>query len=309
MKRLCVIGSLNVDLTITIPRFHAPGETISGTGFATYTGGKGGNQAVALGRLGADVAMAGLLGRDAHGDLYAERLKQEGVDATLIERCEQPTGVALIEVESASGNNRIALNAGANQMLNEAYIDRVLPRLLACEVFLFQLETPLEAVGYAARRLHEAGKTILLDPAPARPLSDELLRCVDYITPNETELALLTGMPTDTPERVQAAAERLLDAGARAVVAKLGARGAMLFSREEILRDDGFRVQAVDTTAAGDSFNAGFACALARGMNRREALRLANAVGALSTTAMGAQAAMPSLEGALALIHSQRGKR
>lgn len=306
MKKLCVIGSLNVDLTITIPRFHAPGETITGSGFATYTGGKGGNQAVALGRLGADVAMCGMVGDDANGRMYLNTLARERVDTSLIGQSEnQPTGVALIEVESASGNNRIALNPGANHELDVAFAQRYLDRLLKYDIFLMQLEIPLETVTYLAARLHAAGKTVVLDPAPAVPLSDGLIAAADYITPNETELSILTGMPTGSREQIERAAAQLILRGSRRVVAKMGAAGALLFGEDKPLFVPGFQVNAVDTTAAGDSFNAGFAMALALGLDPLECMQTANATGALSTTRMGAQAAMPSYDDVRALVASR----
>lgn len=301
MKKLCVIGSLNVDLTITIPRFHAPGESIIGSDFHTFTGGKGGNQAVALGRLGAEVSMVGMLGDDENGRLYLRKLAAERVDASLVGVSSVPTGVALIEVDASSGDNRIAVAAGANNEISRAHIDRVWSQMLACDVFLLQLEMPMDTVCYVTERLHAAGKTVVLDPAPAQPLPETLLRCADYITPNETELSLITQQPTGTLEEIRAAAAALRARGAKAVVAKMGARGSMLF-REDELYDPGFRVQAVDTTAAGDSFNAGFAYALAQGLSEARALELGNAVGALATTSMGAQAAMPGMDRARQLI-------
>ncbi|MDL2206392.1 ribokinase [Eubacteriales bacterium OttesenSCG-928-N13] len=295
MKKLCVIGSLNTDLTIFVPRFHAPGETISGSAFHIYPGGKGGNQAVALARLGADLAMVGALGRDANGEMYQKVLEQEHIDHSLVKRANEiESGVALIEVCTQSGDNRIAIAAGANALVDIDYMDEVLPSLLGFDIFLLQLETPLDAVSYVAQKLRAAGKIVILDPAPAQPLPDELIAASSYITPNETELQLLTGMPTETDEQIKAAAQTLLARGAQAIIAKVGKRGAMLLNASGVQMAPGFKVDAVDTTAAGDSFNAGFAFALSEGMDELDALRFANAVGALSTTAAGAQAAMPS---------------
>ncbi len=304
MMKTCVIGSLNSDLTIFIPRFHVQGETITGSEFHIYTGGKGGNQAVALARLGADVAMVGALGDDANGKAYMDALKREGVDDRLLRVCPDiESGVALIEVCVQTGDNRIAISAGANGRVDCEYIDGIWQQLLERELFLLQLETPIETVEHAAVRLSEAGKTVILDPAPARPLSDALIAASSYITPNETELQMLTGMPTDTDAEIEAAARMLIGKGARAVIAKMGKRGAMLVKPEGWQRVAGFKVDAVDSTAAGDSFNAGFAYALAQGWDELLAVRFANAVGALSTTAAGAQAAMPKLERVNALLN------
>ncbi|MDR3050326.1 MAG: ribokinase [Oscillospiraceae bacterium] len=306
MKRICVVGSLNVDFTIILPRFHAPGETISGSDFAVYTGGKGGNQAVALGRLGADVAMAGRIGDDENGSLYRRILRQERVRDDFVSVCDTPTGVALIEVDARTGDNRIALFSGANAQVDAAFIDRLWPALSAYDIFLMQFEIPMPTVLHAAEKIAGLGKTLIVDPAPAQPLPEALRRCAAYITPNETELALITGMPIGDQAQAQAAAQALCAQGARGVVAKLGAAGALLVTPEGAQHVPGFAVRAVDTTAAGDSFNAGFAFALAQGKSPLEATVFANAVGALSTTAMGAQAAMPSLDAALALMARTR---
>lgn len=295
MKKICVIGSLNIDLTIFVPRFHAPGETISGSAFHIFPGGKGGNQAVALARLGADVAIVGCLGNDANGAMYLKQLNAEHVDCSMLHLTDQvESGVALIEVCTETGDNRIALSAGANMLVDIRYLDAIMDRLLSYDVFLLQLEIPIEAVEHACAALKACRKTILLDPAPSRPLTDTLLRCVTYITPNETELGLLTDMPVETDTQIKAAAKALIARGAGAVVVKLGARGSMLVKPDGCLMMPGFSVNAVDTTAAGDSFNAGLAFALSNGLDESASIRFANGVGALSTTALGAQSAMPS---------------
>lgn len=302
MKKLCVIGSLNIDLTITIPRFHLPGESITGSDFQTFTGGKGGNQAVALARLGADVMMSGMLGDDANGRMYLEVLRREGVntDAVMLTK-DAPTGVALIEVDQSSGDNRIAVAPGANLCADRAFADAVFEKISLCDIFLFQLEIPIDTVVLLAKRLCDAGKTIILDPAPAAPMPDELIRCVDYITPNETELSFFTSQSANDDASTERAARILLSRGAKAVIAKMGKRGAMLVS-DQVLRAPGFLVRAIDTTAAGDSFNAGFAYAKAMDMAESEALRFGNAVAAISTTQMGAQAAMCTAQKAYDLM-------
>ncbi len=305
MQPLCVIGSLNVDLTVTLPRFHLPGETITGTAFHTYTGGKGGNQAVAAARLGAIVSMVGKLGSDSNGNLYRRVLADHGVDLTGVLTAEDtPTGVALIEVD-ASGENRIALVPGANALVDRPQLESLIPFFKGYRYFLLQLEIPLTATALALSLVKVQGGVVLLDPAPAVPLSDDLLSCVDFLTPNETELALLSGGATGTLREVEIAAAALLRRGAGAIVAKLGAKGCLYVDKDQTLHSPGFTVEPVDTTAAGDSFNAGFATALARDYPLKEALRFANAVGALSTTGKGAQAAMPSLEQVLGFLRRQ----
>lgn len=302
MGKICVLGSLNVDLTVKLPRFHLPGETITGLDFQTFTGGKGGNQAVAAAKLGNEVLMAGKLGDDENARLYRDHMTALGIrhDAVLTQRA-TPSGVALIEVDEA-GENRIAVVPGSNACVDRAQVDTWLCEMATCDMVLMQLEIPLDTVCYAAEKLHALGVPVMLDPAPAVPLPDALLAHVDCLTPNETELQILSGLPTDTDAHAEAAARSLLAKGVKRVVAKLGARGALLVTADETLLVPGFRVNAIDTTAAGDSFNAGLATALAQGKPIAEAIRFANAVGALSTTAMGAQAAMPTMAQALALL-------
>lgn len=305
MARIGVLGSLNVDFTVTMERFHQPGETIAGKEFFTFTGGKGGNQAVAAAKLGVRTMMAGKLGSDQNAALYLSVMRDLRIDDSAIAVAEHlPSGMALIEVD-AKGDNRIVVVSGANGAVDRAYVDAVFDALLTCDVVMMQLEIPLDTVQYAAQRLHAAGKCVILDPAPAVALPDALLAAVDYLTPNETELHILTGMATATNEQVEAAARKLLDRNVRAVVAKLGARGAMLVTREEAVLVPGYRVQAIDTTAAGDSFNAGLAAALLDQANPVDAVHFANATAALSTTAMGAQAAMPTRDQVAQLMQGE----
>ena len=229
-----------------------------------------------------------------HGELYRV-LRQSGIaDDGVLTSPAGDTGITLIEVDAASGDNRIVYVPGVNRLMDKKQIDSLWPRLMQHDFFLMQLETPLSTVAYAARRLSEAGKTVILDPAPAQPLPEELFRHVSYLTPNETELNILTGLPTGTREQLLSAACTLVDKGARAVIAKAGRQGAYLVTAEEILHAPGFRVTPVDTTAAGDSFNAGFVVALSQGRPVREALQYANAVAAQSTLGAGAQGAMPT---------------
>ncbi|HIT68641.1 MAG TPA: ribokinase [Candidatus Aphodomonas merdavium] len=302
MKKIFVMGSINIDMTVSIPRFHLPGETIEGTGFSTYTGGKGGNQAVAAARLGADVSLIGCVGQDDFGLRYIDIFRREGINTDGVMTVSgAPTGTALIEV-AQSGDNRIAYVTGANGALTSEKIDTQAQRLKEADIFMFQMETPLPDAFHAAEIVKRAHGCVILDPAPARPLTQKQLRLCDFITPNETELALLTDMPVETIEDATKAAQKLIADGAKAVLNKRGAQGALLVTAGGATLYEGFQVNAIDTTAAGDSFNAGFAVGLSMGKTVGESIRLANAVGALSTTAAGAQAAMPSLEAALALM-------
>ena len=306
MKKICVLGSLNIDMTLSVPHFNAPGETLTGTGLAIYTGGKGGNQAVACARLGADVRMLGCLGDDANGEMYLKELMEEGVDASRLEICPGETsGMALIEVVP-SGENRIALAVGANGRLTPESVRSRADAIRECDFCLVQLENPLEAVLEGMRIAREAGRTVILDPAPARPLPEEMLALCDIITPNETELSILTGLPAGSLEEACAAARTLIGRSARMVVNKRGGAGCLVVTAEGCRAYPGFSVDAVDTTAAGDSFNAGLAVGLAEGLPLEGAVCLANAVGALSTTRPGAQPAMPSRGEAQALIDGRK---
>ncbi len=313
MKRLCVIGSINFDLVVKVEAFPKAGETVTGRDFATLPGGKGANQAVAIGRLGGDVMMAGKVGDDPYGARYMENFRKNGVLVDgVVSEAGVPTGIALIEVDG-QGENRIVIVPGANGRVDERFIDGIWGLLEGRDIFLLQLEIPPETVLYAARRLKKAGKTIILDPAPARPLPDELLLSIDYITPNESELQTLTGLRFDQGHTLEEAVDLLVEKGVKTVIAKAGRDGAYIGTCEDdrlkIAHIPAFKVEAVDTTAAGDSFNAGFAYALAEGREIHDAVRFANAVGALSTTAFGAQGAMPGLEETLEFIgrHGSNG--
>ena len=197
MLKCAVIGSINMDMVVRVDRFPKPGETRTGDRFSVVPGGKGANQAVALGKLGGQVAMAGCVGRDASGETYRKNFAENGVDTRWVETAENcTTGTAVIEVERA-GENHIIVVPGANEACDEAWLERTLPGLMDRDIFLFQLEIPRETVFTAVKKLHAAGKTVVLDPAPAVPVPDEVLACVDYITPNETELRIVTA---DLPE-------------------------------------------------------------------------------------------------------------
>lgn len=295
MKKCAVIGSINTDMVARTPRFPAQGESIIGSVFRTEFGGKGANQAIALARLGAEVCMAGKVGDDLFGKKYLEHLIEEkvNVDCVAVETGET-TGVADIWVAD-SGENSIISIPGANAKCDLDWLNAALERLSDCDIFLLQLEIPHETVGAALKKLREMGKTVILDPAPAVPLPAEWLACADYITPNETELEILTG---DLPKNatVEARIRRLVGESNRMVIHKRGAEGAFIGTKDGVLPVSGFKVKAVDTTAAGDTFNAGLAAGLAMGKPIEECVRLANAAGALAVTALGAQGCMPTLE-------------
>jgi ribokinase len=295
MKKICVIGSFNMDLVVTVERFSKPGETITGREFGAFPGGKGANQAVAVGRLGADVKMVGKLGNDLYGKEFFQVLHKNNVNAENVEVEKNfISGIAVIEVDGF-GENHIVIIPGANYTVDCSFIDRHLDQILENDIFLFQLEIPLETVTYAICKLKEYGKTIILDPAPVRPIPDKAFESIDFLTPNEAEMEALTGTKITTETDLKRAIAVLLEKGPRNIIAKVGKKGAYIGSRTQFSHVPGFDVNSIDTTAAGDSFNAGFAYALADGKELRECVRFANAVGALATTGKGAQGAMPTL--------------
>ncbi|HET6898015.1 MAG TPA: ribokinase, partial [Vicinamibacteria bacterium] len=250
----------------------------------------------AAGRLGARVSMIGRVGRDDHGQLLRGSLAGAGVDtAAIADDPEAPTGVAVITID-ATGQNHIVLAPGANARLSPDDVERQRSFIEGAAVLLVQLEVPLETVEAAARIAHRGRVTVVLDPAPARRDAVALLSVVDYVTPNETELRVLAGAPPGetSPDEAAAMARTLIAKGADRVIAKLGAAGAIAVSRDGEERWPGHRVQAVDTTAAGDAWNAAFAVALAEGRPLRDAGAFANAAAALSVTRAGAQPGMPT---------------
>ena len=296
MKSICVIGSLNVDMVAAVERFPQPGETLTADGHSSFFGGKGGNQAVALGKLGAKVRMVGKVGDDIHGNDYIRHLRMNGVDVSGI-RTEPgaATGTAMIWVDR-HGENQIVVSPGANGNLLPSDIDEMWEDLVESDLYLFQLEIPIGTVAYVIKRLKLAGKTIILDPAPASQLPEAIFRYIDYMTPNETEVQYYAGRHERYVYQLKEAAGTLVRKGVGTVIAKAGENGAYLIRNAELTHIDAFPTQAVDTTGAGDSFNAGFAYALASGFTVDEAVRIGNAVGALSVRQVGAQSAMPTRE-------------
>lgn len=287
-----------MDLVVGVERFPNPGETLRGTSFETFLGGKGGNQAMAAARLGGRPRMVGRVGNDQFGRRYLDALKESGASVEGVGVTEgEPTGTALIEVES-TGQNRIVIVPGANGAMDKDAVLQELSELKEGELVLLQLEIPLPTVWAVAAEAHRRGALTILDPAPADTIPPEALSSIAWITPNEHEAALITGIDTGTDYGLQAAATKLVESGVSYAVVKAGARGAYLSTSEEPSPTliPGYPVDAVDTTAAGDSFNGGLAWALATGHSPEAAVAIANAVGALAVTGMGAQTAMPSQE-------------
>ena len=292
--KIAVVGSLNMDLVVRTPHMPVPGETVIGGDFRTIPGGKGANQAVAAARLGAEVAMIGRVGDDDFGRAQLRNLGELGIDAThVIVDPEAATGIALITLD-ASGQNSIVLASGANMRLTKEDINTARGIILQSDVLVLQLESPLAAVAYAIDMAHAKGVEVILNPAPAQPLAKETLAKVDYLIPNESETALLTGIEVADMDSAKVAAERLRGEGVGVVILTLGDRGAFLVSATESVHIPGYEVAVVDTTAAGDAFVGGFAVALAQGQNLAQAVRYANAAGALAVTRLGAQPSLPT---------------
>jgi ribokinase len=284
-----------MDLVARAPRMPHPGETLAGRTFAQVAGGKGGNQAVAAARLGAQVSMLGCVGADSNGAQLRAGLEAEGIDCSAVETGREATGVALIVVDDAS-QNAIVIVAGSNGELTPETVGRHEAVLASAEVVICQLETPPETVRAALAAARRLGKTVILNPAPATgPLPAGWLPLIDYLIPNELEAATLTGLPVDSPEDAATAAAALQAAGARNVLVTLGARGvyAALDGAHGTLYDAP-KVQAVDTTAAGDTFIGGFAAQLALGEGVDAAIRFAQRAAALSVTREGAQPSIPN---------------
>lgn len=296
MRKILVIGSLNMDQVLQIEHIPVAGETILCQDMKLVCGGKGANQAFTCGRLGCYVEMLGSVGQDENGNALLANLKREGVETSHIQRLpDDSTGMAVIAVEK-TGNNSILVIQGANGMTDEAYISANTASIQEADAVVLQLEIPLPAVTFAAREGRRAGKLVILDPAPATDLPDELYRCVDVIKPNETELGLLTGMPVDTVEEIEKAAHCLLERGVKNVVVTLGGAGAMLVRKSGCAVFPGKKVEAVDTTAAGDSFTAAMAMLLTEGYSLEQAIAFAMEVAAVVVTRPGAQSSIPREE-------------
>lgn len=297
MSRIFVVGSLNADLVLQTERLPEVGETLSGSDLRVYPGGKGANQAYAAARLGAPVSMIGRVGADAYGDMLRTGLSRAGADCSRVEPSLRPTGIAVITV-LPSGNNTILLSPGANQDIAPRWVEEKLTDLTANDFVLCQLEIPLEATAAALHSARERGAQSMLDPTPARSLPREVLALAGILTPNQSETATLLGAGARAPlthaEGIEAA-EKLRAMGARHVVLKMGELGCVSVSESRTIVASGFQVKAVDTTAAGDTFNAALAVMMARGAELEKALRFANAAAALSVTQTGAQSSIPSL--------------
>lgn len=292
---IIVVGSANMDMVLKVRSFPRPGETIFGSTFGMFAGGKGANQAVCVARLGGNVHFLGKIGDDVLGQKLAVSMKEKGVclDHLMVDR-RVSTGVALITVDQA-GQNEIVVVSGSNMLVHPHDISRKRRLFPGTRVVLTQLESPVETVLEALTLGRQFGAVTILNPAPAKKLPARLLQLVDYLTPNETETELLTGMRVSTRAATERAARKLLNIGVRNVIVTLGSHGSLLVNGEGSRMFPAHRVRAVDSTAAGDAFSGALAFSLANGNHHREAIEFANRVAAYTVTKMGAQASMPTM--------------
>lgn len=291
--KLVVLGSINADHILNLESFPAPGETVTGHHYQVAFGGKGANQAVAAGRSGADIAFIACTGDDDIGERVRRQLERDRIDVAPVRAVNaQSTGVALIFV-NAEGENVIGIHAGANAALSVEQVEAEKARIAGAQALLMQLESPLESVLAAAKIAHQHQTTVVLNPAPARDLPDELLSLIDIITPNETEAEKLTGIRVENDDDAAKAARVLHEKGIGIVMMTLGSRGVWVSHDGQGRRVPGFKVQAVDTIAAGDTFNGAFVTALLEGTALDEAIRFAHAAAAIAVTRKGAQPSVP----------------
>jgi ribokinase len=293
---VCVVGSSNIDLVVKSHRLPLPGETILGGDFVMVPGGKGANQAVAAAKLGAKVYLVAKLGDDVFGAQSYENFKRTGVDTRFVSRTNKAmSGVASIIVDK-SGNNSIVVASGANQMLTPRDVKKAQRAICGCGAVVSQLEIPMKTVECAARLAKKYRVPFILDPAPARKLSDKLLKMTDVIKPNETEAKILTGVDVKDERSARRAAEVLFSRGVKTVILTMGSKGFFVFSRRLNRFFAAKKVKAVDSTAAGDAFIGGFAFCIAQRRPLIEAVLFARSVASLSVTRMGAQPSMPTMK-------------
>ena len=295
MKNICVIGSLNMDLVVNVDTMPKPGQTIIGSNFKEVPGGKGANQAVAMARLNGNVSMIGKVGEDGFGQTLINSLKNDKVDTTYIQTTKGSTGVALITVDK-NAQNSIVVSPGANFEVKEDDIDNNIEAIKNSDIVVLQLETPLNTIKYALNKAKELNKYTILNPAPAVKLDDEIIKNVDLLTPNETELEIISGVSIETEEDIQKAAQIMIEKGVKELIVTLGSKGSLYINKEKSMFKKAYKVEAVDTTAAGDSYTGALAVALSQDKNIEDAMDFASKVGALSVLKEGAQSSLPTLE-------------
>lgn len=296
MKKIIVIGSSNVDMVVRTSHLPAPGETILGGEFFMNQGGKGANQAVAIKRLGGNLIFMAKLGNDVLGRQSVGYFKKEGIDTRYIALDEDSaSGVALISVDDHAENS-IVVASGANMLLNEQDVDKMLEEMCEGDILLMQLEIPLQTVEYAARKAFGKGVKVVLNPAPARSLPKELFRHLYMVTPNRIEAEMLTGIKIANDADVEKVAEEICAMGVKNVIITLGSKGCLIREEGVSYRIDAFKVAPVDTTAAGDTFNGALCVGLSEGMDLKQAAVMASKASSIAVTRMGAQFSIPYRE-------------
>lgn len=299
-----VLGSINMDMVARVPRMPVGGETLTADKYYVNPGGKGANQAVAIAKLGGKVAMIGKVGSDETGDALKNNLKEMGVDESMVTRADVPSGIAMIIVEG--GENRIILYKGANHSVTKADVDEGLKNAKPGDALVMQLEIPLETVTYAAAVAKQKGMLVLLNPAPAVPLGEELLKNVDIIAPNETETEILTGVGLDSDVHIALAVKKLYQLGVKRVIITMGSRGSIVAEGQTITPVKPRKVKAVDTTSAGDTFVGATVLRYLDGDTLEDAARFASVASSITVTREGAAQSIPTLDEVKKVIESEK---
>lgn len=294
MKNICVIGSLNMDLVVNVEKMPKAGQTLLGSNFKEVPGGKGANQAVAMARLNGNVTMIGKVGNYSFGETLVNSLKKDNVNTDYIQVEEGPSGVALITVDK-NAQNSIVVAPGANYKLTKEDIDKNIDAIKNSDIVVVQLETPLETIKYALKKAKELGKYTILNPAPAVVLEDEIIENVDLLTPNETELEIISQKSISNEDDINECAQIMINKGVKELIVTLGSKGSLYINKETSMFKKAYKVEAIDTTAAGDSYTGALAVAIASGKDMEYAMDFASKVGALSVMKEGAQSSLPTL--------------
>jgi len=301
MAKILVVGSINMDLVVRVPHAPNPGETVLGGDFETYPGGKGANQAVAASRMGGEVTMVGRVGNDDFGDTLIQGLVENKIKTTyVIKDSEAPSGVAMIAVAS-NGENIIVVASGANHKVSVEDVNNTRALMRDADVLLLQLESPLDTVTAAVELAKAYDVPVILNPAPAQELSKQLLAQIDYLTPNQHELEMMTG-----EKDIESSIKKIKEWGVKNLIITLGHNGTRVITAGMDKHFPAFEVTAVDTTAAGDAFNGALAVAMAEGKSLVDAVRLAMVAGALSVTKRGAQPSLPDRESVDSFLANQK---